>query len=220
MAPSGVHTTLRIMMNSISHRAPLVLVVLLSGCGTNCDGRELSDNGQYWVQPSLYDLLGHESRRVLVGTEFYVEIADLAVEGEIDGDQGGIECVGRAGSGVLDEYEPSYFRVTAAGEGAVELLSPRSRARPTPTSSPSLGPIAMRSLALTRRTSPPAGSPKLARGSRSIGSNPGRRAHFQITSTPRSTSCWSRAVSPSPPLRCCCSRRSASASRCATRSRR
>ncbi|WP_146155614.1 MYXO-CTERM sorting domain-containing protein [Enhygromyxa salina] len=102
----------------------MTLAVALSACGNNCDGRELSDNGQYWVQPDLYDLLGDESRRVLVGTEFVLSVMNVAVEGEIDEDQGGILCVGQDGSGVVAEPEPFEFLVSAAGEGAVELIEP------------------------------------------------------------------------------------------------
>lgn len=127
MARSWVRTSLLTMMTRyrVVRAAPLAVVVTLSACGgLNCDGKELSDNGQYWVQPDLYDLLGDESRRVLVGTEFTLSVGDIAVEGEIDEDQGGILCVGQDASGVLEEFEPFNFRVSAAGEGAVELIEP------------------------------------------------------------------------------------------------
>lgn len=76
-----------------------------------CDPPERSDKGQYELEISLGDRLGVDSRRVLVGTEFSVELTGPR----------GSQCVQQSASGSLAEVESGRFVAQSPGPGAVEL---------------------------------------------------------------------------------------------------
>jgi len=106
-------------------RSLLLLPVITAACiRPSCNPVERSDEGQYWFFVSAQDYLGDHTRRVLVGTRMSVEVADIAVPGDIDEDQGGLGCVSTRGSGVVEKVDEFYFDVTATGPGAVEFVEP------------------------------------------------------------------------------------------------
>lgn len=88
-----------------------------------CDPLERTDNEQYLIEISLIDQLGVDSRRVLVGSSFTADIEELAVEGQVDPDGGGLLCATSSASGSLTKVG-ARFVVDAAGPGAVEYAAP------------------------------------------------------------------------------------------------
>lgn len=99
-----------------------LLALVLAGCA--CDRLELSDESQYWLDAEPVQRTPALSDRVLVGSEFSVRISELAVEGEVDEDGGGLECATQSASGVLEEFDDDRFRVTGLGAGAVLFAPP------------------------------------------------------------------------------------------------
>ena len=99
--------------------ASLAAVLALAGC----DRTDISDEQQYYLNIDL-ERHGRPSHHVLVGSEFEVFIEDLAIEGEVDKDGGGLGCATMSGSGVVSEIGDDVFRVDAPGPGAVEFADP------------------------------------------------------------------------------------------------
>lgn len=111
-------------------RVALLFAGLLASSACDLDTREASDEGQYWIRPGIFDLLGGESRQILVGSELRFAVSDV-IEGEVDPEQGGIECAyAGASSGVVEalgedpDVDAYRFRVASPGSGAVEIADP------------------------------------------------------------------------------------------------
>lgn len=100
--------------------ASLLAVLALAGCD---DRTDTSDAQQYHLYVGL-QRHSPASRHVLVGSEFDVGVVELAVEGELDKDGGGLGCATLSGSGVISEIDDDRFRVDAAGAGAIEIADP------------------------------------------------------------------------------------------------
>jgi MYXO-CTERM domain-containing protein len=89
-----------------------------------CDPTEPSDEGQYGLAIGLVDNLGGQSHRVLVGSEFELGITEVLVEGEVDPEGGGVLCAATSATGSLTKTDTLWYRVDAAGPGAVEFAAP------------------------------------------------------------------------------------------------
>jgi MYXO-CTERM domain-containing protein len=109
------------MVKQPVHVASAMLALALASFG--CDPPEVSDENQYLVNPGLMKPLGSHSHHVLVGSTFRFEVVSV-VEGEVDGDGGGLLCASRSGSGVVVELEEGEFVVEGMGNGTVELADP------------------------------------------------------------------------------------------------
>jgi MYXO-CTERM domain-containing protein len=110
-------------LDAMNHLRTICLVAL-AGSLLGCDPLEPSDEGQYDLRVGLFDALGADSNRVLVGSRFEVEIDQLRVEGELDPAGGGLNCAASTASGSLTKTGAIEFLVETAGPGVVEFAPP------------------------------------------------------------------------------------------------
>jgi MYXO-CTERM domain-containing protein len=102
----------------------LTALALAPLAGLACDPPERSDEGDYALRVSLPDRLGVDSRRVLVGSDFDLDLVGLVVDGELRSyDEGELACVPQSASGVLS-FDGQRYVVESAGVGAVEFEAP------------------------------------------------------------------------------------------------
>lgn len=102
----------------------LTALALAPLAGLACDPPERSDAGDYALRVSLPDRLGVDSRRVLVGSDFDLDLVGVVVDGELRSyEEGELACVPQSASGVLS-FDGQRYLVESAGVGAVEFEAP------------------------------------------------------------------------------------------------